>query len=247
MIGQARFTYTDQDMVATQRAGWLWCMRWRNLSIAFVAIVAFTEAVLLGLNAAYGTRSAPADTLFVILASGAETVLLAGLLYVVARNHGRQVLHSNHALAWNGDALGGAHVWAWDATALHLQHEQNHTDLAWPSVGGWLETPEVLLLFPSGSRPFLGARAGAGGGVEARAKSVSLPVWRLRAHAAEAGTGGGRRRPPARRSARSRRPGARRYGCPGDARTCAAIRPIFLRECRKEAATTAPARRSPSP
>ena len=154
MIGQARFTYTDQDMVATQRAGWLWCMRWRNLSIAFVAIVAFTEAVLLGLNAAYGTRSAPADTLFVILASGAETVLLAGLLYVVARNHGRQVLHSNHALAWNGDALGGAHVWAWDATALHLQHEQNHTDLAWPSVGGWLETPEVLLIFPPGSRPF---------------------------------------------------------------------------------------------
>ena len=60
MIGQAQFTYTDKDMIATQRAGWSWFARWRNLPIAYVGIVIFTGALFAGLDARFGGAGRPA-------------------------------------------------------------------------------------------------------------------------------------------------------------------------------------------
>jgi hypothetical protein len=160
MIGQARFTYTDEDMIATQRAGWTWYAHWRNFLIAYAGIAVFESALLAGLNAAYGTRAAPSEPVFVIVGSAALTVLIFGALFVSARNHGRQVLRSNGLLggnfawAWDGSELGGEHTWAWDEDELHMRNERGRADLSWTSVGAWLDAPEVLLLYPSGGRAF---------------------------------------------------------------------------------------------
>lgn len=154
MTGQARFTYTDADMVSTQRAGWTWYARWRHVVIAYLVVVAGNISFLAGLNAAYGTRSVPSDPTFVILGSVPETALLFGLMLLGARKHGRQVLRSRVAGAWSGRDLGGEHAWAWNRDGLHLDGERGRADLAWTSVGAWLDAPKVLLLYPSGGRAY---------------------------------------------------------------------------------------------
>jgi hypothetical protein len=141
-------------MVATQRAGWAWYAHWRNLLIAFAAIAIFETAILAALNAFYGTKSNPADPLFVIAASAALTVFLCGLLFLTARSHARQVLHKGQRLPWDGAYLGGEQAWNWDGDELHMRHQCGCADLSWASVGAWLDAPEVLLLFPLGGRPF---------------------------------------------------------------------------------------------
>ena len=155
MIGQARFIYTDKDMIAAQRAGWMWFARRRNWAIAYVALVAINIAILAGLNAWFGTRPVPADPYAVIIGSAGETVLVFGLLLWVAWAQGRAVLRSGtQGLPWNGDALDGEQAWAWDRDGLHISRERGRADLAWTTVGAWLEAPAVLLLFPAGGRPF---------------------------------------------------------------------------------------------
>jgi hypothetical protein len=154
MIDQARFTYTDEDMVATQLAGWAWCAHWRNLLVVCVAIGVFEGAVLAGLNAAYGTRIVPADAVFVIATSAALTVLLFGLLLLNARTHGRRVLRARPRWSWDGDESGGEHTWAWNGDGLRISGEHKRTDLSWSTVGAWLNAPKVLLLFPAGGRAF---------------------------------------------------------------------------------------------
>jgi hypothetical protein len=155
MIGQARFTYTDEDMIATQRAG-LTAVRWRDLLIVYFGFVVFLSALLAGLNAAYGTRGAPTDPVFVIVAPAAIIVFTFGLLFfVTARNHGRQVLRGNRLrFSWDGDEVGGEHAWVWDGGELHMRSERGRADLPWASVGAWLDAPEVLVLLPSGVRAF---------------------------------------------------------------------------------------------
>jgi hypothetical protein len=154
MIGQARFTYTDNDMIAAQRAGWRRCASGRNLLVAFVGFAIFEGAVLAGLNAVYGTRARATDLLFVIIGSAALTLFLFGLFFVIAGNHGRRVLRAHHAFAWNGDELGGEHLWSWNADQVHIRGDRARADLAWTAVGAWRNAPDILLLFPSGAGPF---------------------------------------------------------------------------------------------
>lgn len=155
MIGQARFTYTDDDMIATQRAG-LTAVRWRDLMIVYSVLVAFLIALLAGLNAAYGTRSAPAAPVFVIVVPALTLVFAFGLLFFgTARKYGRQVLHGDRSrFSWDGDEVGGEHTWVWDVNALHMYSEHGRADLPWASVGAWVNAPEVLVLLPSGERAF---------------------------------------------------------------------------------------------
>ena len=155
MIGQTSFTYTDKDMVAAQRAGWMWFARWRNWAIAYIGLVVFNIATLAGLNAWFGTRPVPSDPYAVIIGSAGETGLVFGLLFWVAQTQGRAVLRSRKpGLPWNGDELGGEQAWAWDGDGLHIRHDRGRADLAWTAVGAWLESPAVLLLFPAGGRAF---------------------------------------------------------------------------------------------
>jgi hypothetical protein len=89
MIGQAGFTYTDEDMIATQRAG-LTAVRWRDLLIVYLGLAVLPSALLAGLDAAYRTRGAPADPVFVVVAPAAIIVVIFGLLFfVTARTGGR--------------------------------------------------------------------------------------------------------------------------------------------------------------
>ena len=154
MINQARFTYTEEDMVATQRAGWMWCAYWRNILSVCLMIAIFEGAVLAGLNAAYGTRIVSADAVFVFAAAAALTILLFGLLLLNARTHGQRVLNATPRWLWDGDELGGEHAWTWDGDGLHISGEHRRADLSWSTVGAWLDAPKVLLLFPVGGRAF---------------------------------------------------------------------------------------------
>ena len=209
MIGQAQFTYTDKDMIATQRAGWSWFARWRNLPIAYVGIVIFTSALFAGLDARSGAPAGRPDHVAVIFGSAVETILLFGLIFWAADRQGREVLQSRKlGMPWNGDALGGEHTWAWDADELHMQSERGRADLAWTFVSAWLDAPEVLLLYPAGGRPFSVPGRTLTAGWSDSPKVFLFPFGGYALALPKRALAAGGRWPPCRRVAHHRRAGA---------------------------------------
>lgn len=142
MIGEARFTYTNADMIAMQYAWWTGAARWQSFLLTWAIILTAYLVLFAGIAVATGQKDGFEAVKVALVLAPVVTVALFGVGLVLVPVLGRRALRENRL-------IGGEYHWSWDETALHIDSERGHVNIPWGLLAGWLDAPKVVLLYQS--------------------------------------------------------------------------------------------------
>lgn len=142
MMTDIRFTFTEQDLIAAQRAWWTGVARWQAfVGVAMViwlgCAIGFTAAAWSGGGAAPYVLIATVLPIAICLSAGSFAAV-----YVLTPRRARKAFREHKALA-------GEYILSWTSAALSVRAPMGSSDLPWGVFLCWLDGPETLLLYQS--------------------------------------------------------------------------------------------------
>jgi hypothetical protein len=140
MTGSAQVTFTQDDMITAQRAWWMGTARWQTFVVMAGVIALCYLALVLAITWHAAARARVVSCLVAVAGAVAITVIVFAIGYLMAPRRARRAFREHKALA-------GEFTFAWDAEAITINHALGSSRLPWTVFHGWLETPDILLLY----------------------------------------------------------------------------------------------------
>lgn len=144
-MGNARYTCTEGDMIAAQRAWWMGAARWQTVSttaaaigILYAAIVAF--ALQQGRQGWSWVDLIQEVLMIAVPAAIAVTAILLLVGYLKVARVARRDFREHKVMQ-------GEFRVDWDDQAITIEHPSGKGVLPWTVFHGWLEAQDMLLLY----------------------------------------------------------------------------------------------------